>query len=627
VSVSLRGGAIAVVAAAISAALLASPAQAANPCTKAEALFAAHEYAEAAKAYQELIVSEKSTAVKEGDQEVCTKQQVRNGLLKAARYSGVPLRATEQLAQAKRLQHAGFEADAREVVKSVAKSSTQPIPHELRAPEQRTGGWRDELGVFGPPLRVILEALALVVIALFAAVVLWGLCKRLKATARLTGFEGSTEATLSAVLSAALSATLTRLSDEKPDLRIAWQSGTEEKLTIPASVTEAVPQANLLQGLLQTLENLLPRRLYSISGTVHPIHPHRGAGITLAIAKRNGNPLDQVTIWEKDFLLKDVGTGAEPAVRYERLILPAAIWLGYHKKLKRKIGEPPLKDPPLGTHDWRSYALFALGEINPSEAGQRCLYELALDRDPGNLGARLNLAACLLQRPSYEVPPPSEQELVEEGTLEGWEGRKQAADVHLRRVACNANAASEPIWYRARYMQAVLSIYRGEGRQARTQLDQMEEMAGIYGEKEALRGLLLALEQPIEILRQSSHVIEAQPGATVGEPPEPKCGWRTAAAEYDLACFWSRYAGIAGNDDAKREERTAIAIRSLHSAIGREPGAREEALVDPAFDPIRTTPGFAAVTKAPANPTSAAEPQQYAVTLDPGPVLAGLVGR
>jgi hypothetical protein len=625
VSVSLRGGATAVLVLAMSAAALATPAAAATQCATAEALFKAGDYAEAAKAYQQLIATGKPTATTENGKPVCTDQEVRAGLLKAARYSGAPLRVTEQLAQARRLQHAGFEADAREVVKSVAKSSTQPIPEQLRTPEQRTGPWRDELGVFGPPLRFVLEVLALVAIALFALVSIYGLGKRFKATARLTGFEGSTEATLSAVLSAGLSATLTRLRDEKPDLRIDWQSGTEEKLAIPASVTEAVPQANLLQDLLQALENLLPRKLYSISGTVHPIHPHRGAGITLAIAKRNGNSLDEVTIWEKDFLLKDVGAGAEPAVRYERLILPAAIWLGYHKKLKHKIGEPPLKDPPLGTHDWRSYALFALGEINPSEDGQRRLYELALDRDVDNLGARLNLAACLLQRPSYEVPPPSEAALVEEGALEGWEERKQAAAMHLRTVADKADPATDPIWYRALYMQAVLSIYQGEGKQARKQLRQMDAMAGKHGDEEALRGLLLALEQPIKILRQSSRVVEATAGQTVKAPPNPKSRWRTVAAEYDLACFWSRYVEVAA-DVATRDKRTATAIRALNSAIDRDPGAREEALLDPAFDPIRPTAGFAAVTKPPAKPATTEEPQQYAVTLDPGPVLAGLVG-
>ncbi|HYB23242.1 MAG TPA: hypothetical protein VED41_05560, partial [Solirubrobacteraceae bacterium] len=300
--------------------------------------------------------------------------------------------AQELIGRAERLQSAGFEAQARELVKLVAEGSTAHIPAKLRAIDQRVGWWRDFLGIAGPPVRVGLEILAAILGVCVAALLLItcgnALGARVKRSAQLTGFGGSSEDTLTAVLSAALSQTLTRMSDQKASRRVNWQSGTEVKFELPAAIGEAVPAAGILAGLIEMLDRMLFRKLYGVSGTVHPIHEHRGAGLTLAIAARNGRTVNQVTIWERDFLLKEAGEGASIAVRYERLVLPAAVWLGYSRQLGLKKDKPP----PLHTSDWRSYALFALGEIVPDRTKERRLYELALDMDSCNLGARLNLA-------------------------------------------------------------------------------------------------------------------------------------------------------------------------------------------------------------------------------------------
>lgn len=517
--------------------------------------------------------------------------------------------AEEKLTQAKRLLRAGFEEKARELVKDVAESSTIAIPAGLRSVNQRLGWWRELLGEFGPPLRLALEIL--IILAAAAVVVMLvitgvrALLERFRPAAQLTGFAGSSEASLSDSLSAMLGDALIRMRDDgRSGTRVTWQSGTEPKFEVPSAITQAVPQAGLLTGFIEMLGRLLPRRLYLVSGTMHPAHEHRGAGITLALAKRNGHTVDEVTLWEKDFALKEAGDAAPLPVRYERLILPAAVWLGYRSQLQRKRPGRGQKEPqPLQTADWRSYALFALGEIAPDETAERALYEQALDRDPGNLGAHFNLAVHLLRRPPYEVPPNEGGDDVANGSREGWSERLHAADEHLRAVAHRAKPETDPIWYRARYMQAVVCLYREDGAGAQTQLNDLNERIRSHIGDPQLSALLNALLQPILVL-ESSAAITGGDRSGVNIPPALGDGWHSATAEYNLACFWSRYAKAAEKegkatkeDDIK--ERTREAVRALRQAIGREEGVVKEATVDPAFDPIREDDGFLAVVAEP----------------------------
>ncbi len=584
-------------------------ASAANPCARAEALYKAGYYADAEQEYKSLL----------GIQRCATTPLVKQARDAAERQAGTGKEPKELLEQAQRLQSAGFEEEARKLVKEVAQRSTEPIPAELRAVNRRVGWWREFLGFAGPLLRLALEMLVVFVGVIVAVLLLitglHALWLRVRPSAQLSGFTGSSEETLAPVLSAALSATLTRMTDQAPGRRVDWQGGTEPKFEIPTAVTEAVPQAGLLAGLIQMLDKLLYRRLFIVTGTVHPVHEHRGAGLTLAIATRNGRPVEQVTIWEQQFMLKEAGTDTTDAVRYERLILPAAVWLGYRKKL----GFDPAK-PPLHAGDWLSYALFALGEIVPDPLKERRLYEQALDRDPCNLGARLNLAALLLQRPAYEVPPQSGGQAVEYGSREGWEECLEAANAHLGVVATLADPERDPIWYRAGYMQAIVCIYRQQGADAGTILCQLGQEMSIHDQKAPLHDLLDELRQAVTVLETTAKLME---GHRVDIPREPAGGWRSATAEYNLACFWSRYASAAPDED-ERKRRTIEAVRRLRHAIYRKENAILEARVDPAFDPIRDDGGFEAIVKERHPPAESEKPVQYAVTLDPGPELLAL---
>jgi hypothetical protein len=572
-------------------------------------MYGAGNYAEAARAYARLRAQGVPCATAE------RVQQARS----AAERQAEALQ--EKLRRARRLQSAGFEAEARRLVQEVVKRSPQPIPTELRAVDQREGWWRELLGVVGPVLRFALEAAiaaaGIVVVILLAISGVNAVKVRLSPAARFAGFAGSEEASLSDALDASLSEVLARMKDDVPGRSVTWQSATEPPFEIPPALTESVPQGRLLTGLFQLIDMLLFRRLHVVSGTIHPVHETRGAGLTLVLATRNGRTLSQKTFWESEFLLGQA-TAPSNAVRYERLTLPAAVWLGYREELGFKAS-----DPPLNTRDWRSYALFSLGELHPGGAVERQLYELALDCDPGNLGARLNLAALLMERPEYEVPPRSGGQAVADGSREGWQEQLELALEHLGAVALESDPRDEPIWYRAVYMQAVVYVYQQRGDLATLRLHQLWKEIHVYGTRERLNALVKTLSPTIAVLERTVGLIDEPLSAPA--PPPGRGTWRTASAEYNLACCWARYARLA-QTPAERHARTAEAVRLLRRAANREADAIDEARIDPAFDAIRATAGFQAVTAEAPPPKAAAEqPQRYALTLDPGPTLHRLL--
>jgi hypothetical protein len=592
-------------------------------CERAKALYEAHYYAQAESEYKALLgVASCATPSLAMQAQVKAEKLAKQAQVKAEKVATSGPHLEEQLGEALRLQAAGFESEARKLVKEVVEKASTPIPSQLRAPDQQLGWWREALGTGGPPARTALEILIVVggtvLVLLLLVTGLNALRLRFVRSARLEGFSGSQETNLAPVLSAALGAMLARMSDESPGRSLSWQSGTEPKFEFPASITEAVPQAGLLAGLVQMIDKLLYRRLFIVSGTVHPPHEHRGAGITLVVTNRNGRDSEQVTVWESDFLLKEAGAKAKEPVRYERLILPVAVWLGYCRILGFKQGPYP----PLGARDWRSYALFALGELVPDPTKQRRLYELALDRDSGNIGARLNLAALLLQRPSGQVPPGNEDAEISSGTSEGWQERLHEAAAHLEVVAESNAAAGQPIWYRSRYMDAICCLYLGHAPDATKALSELRLKMKANAKVPRLRGLIEALGPPTDILERSIALIRTPPSS---DDIELSPGWLSEDGEYNFACLQARRAGILTG--TARDEATVEAVRALRRAIARDEKVAAEARVDPAFDAIRDHKAFKSLVAAAHVVPEVVEPVRYAITLDAGPHLLRLARR
>jgi hypothetical protein len=139
-----------------------------------------------------------------------------------------------------------------------------------------------------------------------------------------------------------------------------------------------------------------------------------------------------------------------------------------------------------------------------------------------------------------------------------------------------------------------------------------------------------ALDWPVLVLSASIELVETGAARDPSEDHrETGAKWLSASGEYNLACFWARYAGVTAEaDDEKRRKRVKSSVDALRRAIVRDGGMAAEARVDPAFDSIRGEPAFEAVVKEkPSAKKAAEEPTYYAVTLDAGPKLAKLVSR
>jgi len=236
------------------------------------------------------------------------------------------------------------------------------------------------------------------------------------------------------------------------------------------------------------------------------------------------------------------------------------------------------------------------------------------------------------------VPKEGDDAALRNGDRAGWKDCLAAAGRHLEYVADNTSPKKDPIWYRARYMQAIRLLYLHRGADALAILEPLQQEISDRGKeprKPAFRrskktphlGTLLdALEQPVVILKLSAEL--TKDGSVKDLTGDLPAGWLTATAEYNLACFWARYAGVAGSDQSKRDERTFNAVSSLRRAIERNGEAIDEARIDPALDSIRDSDGFKTLVAKRKDPEQdQPKPLRYAITLDPGPELPALTGR
>lgn len=179
-----------------------------------------------------------------------------------------------------------------------------------------------------------------------------------------------------------------------------------------AGVPKQVPQ------LLNLILQLLPARRYTVTATLQP-DSGRGFGLTLLLTEDGGKKvLGSQTLWDSE--LEPAYRAAKPAptpsaATYRRLALATATWL-FWATYRREYGDLAstvafdsvtvekdvmLRDEYadslrrlLGTTSWRSYLCNRLGaEALTSEDSARRLFSWALDADPRNRLATLNLAS------------------------------------------------------------------------------------------------------------------------------------------------------------------------------------------------------------------------------------------
>jgi hypothetical protein len=480
------------------------------------------------------------------------------------------------------LEREGFDDEAHKQLQAlVSDFPARDIPEDLREPTQQLGGWRQTLGRLGPPIVTALEVLALALGLLVAYLVVRFFARRLKKRVELAGFDGSEDKVLTQSLPSALNDHLGRLNEQGCTPQLMAQSAVDADFDLPDTVVSAAPQANLVASLLAAIDKLVPRNVIDVKGTIRPVDPLRGAGLTISLNGRDGRSTAQETIWESDYLLTPKGDKLEKdlAFRYARLLAPAVVWLAYRRELDFKASAAPL-----GTTSWRSYALFAAGEIAQRENRRddaRRAFERALDHDPANLGARLNLGSLLLQ----PVPGPDGYPTE---TAAAETERIQAARNLIERVNSKADDWSTPLPYRSRYLAAIADLYASEPDHANGHINVLRDKIRGHSDSDRLTPLLGKLRPAVDALELSATVeLDGTPDFSKLEKE-----WRPVATEYNIACVYNRWAARPSATPEQQHERRAKALERLKIAIDRVPDIRSRAKLDPALRSIRKDKRF-----------------------------------
>jgi len=530
-----------------------------DPCVTADALAAARD-AQAAADYDELVERCAAEALA-----VVTKRQRDAGRTEDQRKADALKTVPGLVDAARRLRDAGFDDEAREKVQEIVVAGGE-VPRDLRPADSQLGVWKAVLSTVGPPLRTLAEFLAVVALLVLLVREGWREVRaRRHLQLRLEG-KGVSEGLL-----AGLRENLSRLRARGGSRRVRFVGASEPGFEqIPSSISAVVPSASLIVAVIAMLAKLVPRREVVASVSLRPKDAASGYGITVSIARRRRR-MDLRAIWEADI-------GGPPAVsvegdeggRHGRLLLAAAIWIGFREEL----GDVK---PALGTDRWRSYALFSLGAMEQA-AGRvesaRQLYHQALDDDVRNLGALVNLGSLLL------VPSgPGEPEFDAQRRLE-------RAELLLKRAAAGAGN-DIGIGLRVAYLRAVGALRRGLWTQTLGHLERLEPLVARAKRDPDLERLAADTGRAAEVLREIIGLHAGDPGEGVAFPAGD---WYGVATHYARAAFWAQRHAIHPGHNAEDPER---ALDDLRTALARaDPDLRRRVAHDPFFDAIKQLAAF-----------------------------------
>jgi hypothetical protein len=490
---------------------------------------------------------------------------------------------------ARDLRDAGFGDESRAKAKVIVERyGADALPADLRSSTDRLDFWEAALATWGPRVRTGTEIVAAAIAAIVGVLLLISLGRwtyaRTQPSLGVAPFTGPGADTLAASLASALREHLKRLDEDRTSTGPRLAETADASFSLPDSITTAFPPAGIVTALLGLLDRLAPRSLLKLTSTLRPVDPLKGAGVTLLLCMRRGEEQGQVTIWEHDFHLDELreqDAGDDLAARYQRLMLPAAIWLAYQPGMRvRETGWPA------GTDDWRSYARFAVGEVAHRHGRidvARRLYREALDLDPRNRAARLNLGWLLIRPPDRESDAEQEARLAEFGRHVGYV---------LDRVR-----SGDPLWLRAQYLRTIADLYLDDLPSAARRADAL--LAAIEhrpaGGVDRLADLRASMRGPVTVLRAC---IAVEQGTPVPEPVVAGEDWVLPTTHYNLACFYSRKARRAREtgrpEDAAAAEQAVI--EHLAEAIERlGPAYTGVARNDPALRPMHGVPAFDAL--------------------------------
>jgi hypothetical protein len=232
----------------------------------------------------------------------------------------------EPFAKAKTLSNLGLHAEALDELKTALKNTDQPVPDDL---QYLSGGdfqwWREKvarrLDRWARPAGEIFVISALLLVLLSIA-----LARVRVPRVEVTELDdANTGMTVGKSMTALLRDRTEHLSANLLP-RVGFVQGPAQAITLPATIVSAVPPSlSWVSGIPALFGNLHPRRVITVSGTLHPAG-EKGAGVTISLRESN-RVLFTSTLWQADFDPGMPPPKEKDPSGYHDLAEPAAIWL------------------------------------------------------------------------------------------------------------------------------------------------------------------------------------------------------------------------------------------------------------------------------------------------------------
>jgi tetratricopeptide (TPR) repeat protein len=344
--------------------------------------------------------------------------------------------AEQRIDRAEALDEIGFNEEAKEQVeKAIEIDPDVPVPDRLKAEDREPAKWAELKS------DVIPWALALApfVILIGGLILIIG-----RFRVEFGRFEAGDDKVLATGMPLAINEHLRLITKQSGGRNLSHVDASGEETTdVPAAIPAVVPQAAFVSALLTLLRRFAPRRMWILLGAARERDADKGVGLALTVRRRFGHLVGKVTLWQREFHPAALSKELDEKQAYYELALPAAVWLVFRRR-RSEVSTWLLRERRklLGTSDWKSYALFAVG-ADCEERGDKnraeALYWMAIDRDRRNRGALFNLAALYI-----EADPPRTAT-----SIEFLEEIKRDRRDHWK---------SDPLWYRAAFWTTVVKL-------------------------------------------------------------------------------------------------------------------------------------------------------------------------
>lgn len=225
---------------------------------------------------------------------------------------------------------------------------------------------------------------------------------------------------------------------------ISVSTGSESASTTVAKLGDLGPQFKAVAAVMAFLGRVISSPVYQLTGTLQP-DDGQGMGLTLTLDRRS-RAVDATTMRVKPRPPKKKDDTTEVVAALEGLSQLAAAWVDYATRKDELPNDFEYSTSPKSYAQLRLGILQGLqGEFDLAEAS----YSAALDEDPGNVGALVNLAELLRRsHGGRRARPEAAATVIEAAYLEMHQNPERRLtfiwyQLQYNRIALHLNWAAE----------------------------------------------------------------------------------------------------------------------------------------------------------------------------------------